>query len=243
MTDLPAFIIHLQRATGRRAQVDALLSHLGPLAEVMPAVDGTLLTEAQLATHLSPRFRPSYPFRLRRSEVAIFLSHRACWRRIVEGKLDAALILEDDVDLGPDFPAALALARHQAAAGAYVRLPLLNRETPQAVLAVHGGTRLYRPRVIGLGCLGQVVTRGAAEHLLQVTETFDRPVDVLLQARWAHGAPVLSVWPSGISERSGDLGGSLNTAPKPLVQKLMQELRRPLYRALVSVLSRRKGAA
>ena len=45
------------------------------------------------------RFRPRYPFALTATEVGVFLSHRAAWRRIVDEELDFAFIFEDDAEI------------------------------------------------------------------------------------------------------------------------------------------------
>ena len=54
---------------------------------------------------------PHYPFALRPGEVGCFLSHRAVWAALLESNADAALVLEDDVELDEGFQAALDLAQ------------------------------------------------------------------------------------------------------------------------------------
>ena len=88
------FIIHLERATARLAQVRRLRQELPIAPSIMKAVDGASMTGPQQAHYKRHLLRPSYPFPLRPAEVATFLSHRACWQAIVNQGLDAALILE-----------------------------------------------------------------------------------------------------------------------------------------------------
>jgi GR25 family glycosyltransferase involved in LPS biosynthesis len=237
MTFPRTFIIHLTRAVKREPQVAHLAAQIGPSAEVLPAVDGAQLSQADCDRALGPPIRPKYPFGLRKAEVATFLSHRACWHRIVAEGLDAALILEDDAALGGEFADALAFARRHLPEGAFVRFPIQDRESVAVVLAEEGGRRLFRPRTVGLRMCAQLVSRAAAKRLLAATETFDRPVDTFVQTRWAHTTDVLSVWPSGVSEVSDLLGGSLISEKKSLAERLAREVRRPIYRVKVAACS------
>ena len=93
-----AFIIHLERAAGRRASVEALRARLPIESEILPAVDGRArLAEADRGGLCArSRFSPRYPFALGLPEIGAFLSHRAAWRRIVDEGLDFAFVFEDD---------------------------------------------------------------------------------------------------------------------------------------------------
>ncbi|MBR9766419.1 MAG: glycosyltransferase family 25 protein [Rhodobacteraceae bacterium] len=236
---LPALIIHLQRNRARRPRVEALLAQLGPAARVLPAIDGAAMTPEALAAPLAPCATPPYPFALRPAEVATFLSHRACWQAILDGGHPAALILEDDVDLGPRFPAALALALAHLPETAMVRFPVRPSERGPRLAGHCPGPRLLRPDPVGLGMRAQVVTRTAAARLLEATRRFDRPVDTFLQLRWLHGVEMLSVWPSGVRDISCSLGGSSIHRHVPPAERLRREVLRPLYRMRIALQSRR----
>jgi len=239
---LKALIIHLERAENRRAQVAGLRDSLPCPSEVVWAVDARAPADAAatgtgrpVPRHLSPR----YPYALRDTEVACFQSHRKCWQQIVDEELDVALVLEDDVELDPVvFPAALTLALSVIRQGDFVRFPYKRREDAGEVIAAEGNMSLRRPEEVALGMQVQIVTLEAARRLLRATETFDRPVDCLLQMPWEHGARVLSIWPSGVSERSEDLGGSTIGHKAFGLDKIRRELLRPIYRHRISRLSR-----
>ncbi|WP_010140277.1 glycosyltransferase family 25 protein [Oceanicola sp. S124] len=235
---LPAMVIHLRRNTARRARVEALLAQLGPGADVMPAIDGATMSQAQLAAAQGPCAVTPYPFRLRPAEVATFLSHRACWQRILDEGHPAALVLEDDVDLGPRFPAALELAVTHLPETALVRFPVKPSERGPLVAGHRPDIRLLRPETVGLGMRAQVVTRAAAARLLAATSRIDRPVDTFLQLRWLHGVEVLSVWPSGVREVSASLGGSSIHGCLTARQRLRREVLRPIYRLQIALQSR-----
>lgn len=229
---LPCYIIHMERTTARHARAEALRQALGPGAQVVSAVDGAQLGPAALAAAVGPRQRPYYPFALCAAEIATFLSHRACWQRLLDDGHAMALIVEDDVEIGPDFARARDLALAHIPPGAVVRLPVKDRETGPSV-AAQGDARLFRPRLVGLGMQAQVVTAGAAARLLAATERFDRPVDAFLQLAWLHGVDMLSVRPSGIGDMSSSIGGSTVQRKLSPAERLTHEVRRPLYRLSV----------
>lgn len=237
---IECMIIHLDRATARVAQVDAMKAMVPLRSHVMSAVDGRNMSDAETRAYARKQMRPQYPFELRPSEVATFHSHRACWRKLVEDGLDAALILEDDLRLDPAvFPAALELAMSNIQPGGLIRFPIKLREEPRRHIASHGDIHLRTYDRIALGMVAQLVTHDAAKALLAASETFDRPVDDFLQMQWVHTVPVATVWPSGVSEISAELGGSLISRKSGIVEKLRREILRPIYRRRMRSFSRR----
>lgn len=226
------FIIHLERATSRMKQVQRLCEMLPTTStEIVSAVDGQKLTAKQKACYRLHHLRPSYPFKLLPGEVATFLSHRSCWQAVVDGDMDAALVVEDDIELSkPDFIAAFKLVSEHIEQGDLVRFPIKIREKKKHFLSGAAYPNLMTTRSIGLGMVAYIVTRDAARKLLEKTEKFDRPVDTYLQLNWHHEVRILTVWPSGVSEISRDLGGSLIHARKGFKNKIRKELLRPIYR-------------
>jgi hypothetical protein len=61
-------------------------------------------------------------------------------------------------------------------------------------------------------------------------ERFDRLVDTYAQLLRDHGMRVLSVKPSGVRERSRQLGGSMIGPPVSVIDRLRRKVLRPLYR-------------
>ncbi|MDZ7711380.1 MAG: hypothetical protein U5K36_15975 [Roseovarius sp.] len=136
------------------------------------------------------------------------------------------------VALAPEFPTACALAQAHVPENGIVRFPLKKRE--------FGPTHRNQRRVAansaearGAGDVRADRHWGAPNDLLAATRRFDRPVDTFLQLRWVHGADMLSVWPSGISEVSDDIGGSTIHQRMASDARLKREILRPLYRLSV----------
>ena len=224
-------IIHLGRAASRKQQVQRLCKILPTdNTVVVSAVDGGELTDDQKACYTSNFLRPSYLFRLLPTEVATFLSHRSCWQAVVDGDMDAALVVEDDVELNENnFTHALELVKTHIKQGDFVRFPIKMREKKKPLLN-DGHPSLMTTRTIGLGMHAYVVTRDGARKLLEKTKKFDRPVDAYLQLSWHHQVRILTVWPSGVREISKDLGGSLIRVRKEIKEKVRKEIFRPIYR-------------
>ena len=232
-------IIHLERSLERKPQVRKLKKDLPYRTKVIEAVDGSKPDNVFSKSYTPRLLRPLYPFSLRSAEVACFQSHRKCWQEILDRGLEAALIIEDDVDIiDGEFTAAVKLAMKEIEMGDLIRLPMKPREKPRNISVKRDNISIFEPTVIGLGTQAQIVTYDAARRLLEKTEQFDRPIDVYLQLRWKHGVRVLTLWPNGVRERSSSLGGSLIGKETSNGDKLRRELLRPLYRAKLHIYSR-----
>lgn len=233
--NVSGFIIHLTRAEARRAQAHRLATGLPVDAEIMPAVDGQKIGDAEIAVHYR-RFlhKPRYPFPLSRGEIACFLSHRAAWRAIVDRGLDAGLVVEDDVETEPRFATVVAEIISSMGKGDYVRFPRWERGETGNTVSESDTASIIEPFLPALGMQAQLVGREAARLLLEATQTFDRPVDSIVQMQWLHGARVLSARPIVIREIDRELGGTVLQKKKSgILEKLNHELRRPLMRSAV----------
>ena len=207
--------------------------------KVVEAIDGSKPDNNFLKNYTPRLLRPYYPFSLRSAEVACFQSHRKCWQEILDRGLEAALIIEDDVDIiDGEFTAAVKLAMKEIKMGDLIRFPMKPREKPRNKSVRSDNISIFEPTVVGLGTQAQIVTYDAARRLLEKTEHFDRPIDVYLQLRWKHGVRVLTLWPNGVRERSSILGGSLIGKETSKGDKLRRELLRPIYRAKLHIYSR-----
>lgn len=231
-----SFIIHMAGDEKRAPNAQRLAAFL-PDAVIVDAVAGReALAHGTVETRPGDLFAPRYPFALSAGEVGCFLSHRACWQRIVDEGHDFALIVEDDMDADPAiWPEVMALVARHAGPNSYIRLPAKAREKPAAVIDAGATARLFLPRVIGLQTVAQVVGRAAAKRLLATSRIIDRPVDAFLQMHWVTGQPLHAILPSGVRELTGELGGSTIQSKTRASGKLARELRRGIYRAQVAL--------
>lgn len=231
-------VIHLGRATARRPVAERLVTGCGVPALIMDAVDGrAMAAKGALAALAMPKpLEPRFPFPMGPGEYGCFLSHRQAWEVLLASGAEAALILEDDVALGPDFAAALTLATRHVAAVGYVQFQTRAVEGA-AVIDSEGACRLYRPVVTPLRTSGQLVHRDAAARLLGLSAQIDRPVDGFLQMHWLTGIRAGSIAPSGLSDVSASAGGSTLKSDKSLGQKLVRQVLRLRYRRAIRRLS------
>lgn len=241
LTAPKAFILHLDRAVSRKANVQALRASLPIESEVLDAVDGARLTQREVDEAYAPRrFEPRYPFALTRTEVGAFLSHRAAWRRIVDQALDFAFVFEDDAAIDPEAFATLAsFVAAEREHWDYVLMPAqpVRGGTP---VARRGGFTLIRPAAPPLRAIAQIVSLDAARRLLDRTLPFDRPIDTTMQMPWATGQPLLVASPPPVRDVSGESGGTtVQRRSMGLLDRLRHEALRPVYRARVLVRYRR----
>ena len=224
-------IIHLDRSSERKPQVRKLKKDLPYRTKIVDAVDGSKPNDDFSKSYIPKILRPRYPFSLRSAEIACFQSHRKCWQEILDRGLEAALIIEDDVDIiDGEFKAAVKLAMKEIKMGDLIRFPIKPREKSRNRSVTRDNISIFEPTLIGLGMVAQIVTYDAARRLLERTERFDRPVDAYLQLRWKHGVRVLTLWPNGVREISSILGGSM-IQEKSTGDRIRREILRPLYRA------------
>lgn len=231
------FVIHLNRATARRPVAERLVADCAVPARILDAVDGRALAPQEIAALVAPTpHDPPLPFAMGPGEYGCFLSHRAAWSALLASDAEAALILEDDMVLGPEFPEALRLATRHVAALGYVQFQTRAIVGPE--VDREGACVLYRPVVTPLRTSGQLVHRDAANRLLALSETIDRPVDAFLQLHWLTGIRAGSIAPSGLGDVAALSGGStLKTAKSPW-QKLVRQVRRTRYRWAINRLSK-----
>ncbi|SHI43926.1 Glycosyltransferase involved in LPS biosynthesis, GR25 family [Shimia gijangensis] len=230
-----SLIIHMSSSIERRENVDRLLSDL-PNAQVIEAVDGRL-PEVQTSVDLRPGdlHDPHYPFAIKGGEIGCFLSHRACWQKIVDENWDAAIVAEDDLAIAPDRLAPLMkLLARNSTPDCFIRIPPKDRETQATVTDREEDMALFTPYIIGLQTTAQVVGRNAAQRLLAATQTLDRPVDTFLQMHWITDQKVETILPNGATEMPFGAGSTVQHKSGGLRSKLMREIRRARYRALVN---------
>lgn len=238
--NIKALIIHLDRAKDRLKQVELLKSSLPCPVEIITACDSLALEDAVFhQVYRRNLYRPYYPFSLSKNEIACFLSHRAAWQKIVDEKLDAGFVVEDDIELLNGFSDTFQFILKYLHHDSFIRFPFRLREAGKTI-AQEGNSKLIKPTEIGLGQVAQLVGRNAAQRLLEATSVFDRPVDTTMQLYWRTGVRPLVALPPVVREISKDLGGSTIKSRHGFFARLYREIARPLYRYRIKVLSSRE---
>lgn len=234
------YVIHLRRAVGRRPVAERLCAMAGVPCEILDAVDGGALPAQETDQAYQPRLiAPHYPFPLSGGEIGCFLSHRRAWTEFLKGEAEACVILEDDMEIMSPFAQALALAGRHIQDLGYIQFQTraISGATSGTALDQEGPAVLFQPRLTGLRTSGQVISRDAARRLLDLTATFDRPVDTFLQMHWHTGLRLGAIVPSGLVDVALGAGGSTISSKRSIADKLKREVQRTRYRRQIARLS------
>jgi glycosyl transferase family 25 len=177
---MPVFFINLDRSAGRRAEMHRRLTCLGLDYERISAIDGLRLPD-DVQRRWCPA--PGLSYHLGPGEIGCFLSHRECWKRVLQRAKPFAVILEDDIDLAPAARALFASSEWIPPDADIVKIEtrlkgstLVDRDEIFAD-GMHSATRL---RGRHTGSAGYIVARRAAEKLLTMTDTFADAIDQFL---------------------------------------------------------------
>ncbi|MCY4221318.1 MAG: glycosyltransferase family 25 protein [Thiotrichales bacterium] len=238
---IKAYIIHLEKSSQRARNVRKIRDRCPIPICVQAAVDGSLLTDSDLTKVYQPRLHfPDYPFPLLPGEIGVFLSHRACWKKMMDDGVDSALILEDDTVLEKLFERSLEFALNHITSLGYINFnvrPIKGRSRVVATSGRENPMQILEPALVPHRTNAQLVSRQAGEKLLISSEQFDRPVDSFLQLRRITGQRIFMMEPSGISENSGITGGSTIHNNKQ-ISWLDRKIRRFRYRTQLRKISR-----
>lgn len=201
------------------------------------------MSEVEVARVYSrvPLMAPRYPFRIGLGEIACFLSHRAIWQRMLDEGIEQALIFEDDVALADDFGQAFDVASRFAGRDGFVQFQTRPISGSATIVDQSDGFRIVLPRVVPRRTSAQLVGIGAAQRLLAVTERFDRPIDGVLQLRWATSQPIHCIEPSNVFDLTEAVGGTTIQVGRAeaALEKLSRAWHRVAYRMAVARMSRR----
>lgn len=190
------FVISLERAVERREHMKSLLSDLGFTGTIISAVDGKNLRPEQRARYSSERAKRIYGCELSDNEIACYLSHLSIYSKMLEQRIDTALILEDDIscvdDLKPIVEDVMKLPRTSwqvmrlQSSKRSVSHPTDKRGAGESVAQV-GQREIFRLRTSVLGGCAYLIRLGAASAMLSRSENIDMPIDQTLDRYWENG--------------------------------------------------------
>ena len=232
------FVINLERAVERRERVLQRLHGLGIDAEILPAVEGESVDRSKLGAGAEPG--------LSAGEIGCYLSHVRAWQAVVEGSLDHAIILEDDVVCDP---AMIRSANEIKALGLpldAVRLSALQPIRGLTIAHLSGDRRLLLPTKNPSGAQGYMVSQQGVRRLLQKLQTPRLPIDDAFDVYWKHDLCIPVVSPSLVVEdRSfpSNIAGRFGSdIPKSLGRHLVRIAESKRRKFLVFLMARRLQA-
>ena len=234
------FIIHLKRAVKRKKTVQSIILNMECDTKIIDAIDGNTLTAQHISEFLDDkkRFQPKYPFTINNGEIGCFLSHREAWKAIVNEKLEAGFIIEDDCEIDiKKFNKSFKMALKFVKKLGYIQFQ--TREIPNNSLEINNidGVKILKPKIIPLRTSAQLISYDAALLLLEKSKKIDRPVDGFLQLFWLTGQNISCIHPSGLSDITQMLGGSTLSIKQSIKSSTTRSLIRFLYRVKIRVYS------
>ena len=209
--------------------------------KIIDAIDGSTLTAQDISQYCNYNnyFSPKYPFTLNNGEIGCFLSQREAWKSIVNEKLDAGLIIEDDCQIdNKKFDKSFKIALKLVKKLGYIQFQ--TREIPTNAVEIKNidGVTILKPNSIPLRTSAQLISYDAALLLLDKSKKIDRPVDGFLQLFWSTGQNISCIHPSGLTDITQILGGSTLSIKQSVKSSTTRSLIRFLYRLKIRVYSK-----
>lgn len=201
---VPCWIITLHpESEGVRALMESLAAQ-GVNAELFPGVDGRHAMPALNADEFLDvqKTRRRHLCEMTNSEVGCYLSHLRAIKKGYALGYQKLCILEDDVEVEPEFGPALAEIATLPEQVEFVRLMALRvrkRKIVQSML--QGSHQLTRPERGVLGAQGYVVNRSAMAKIIQYACNIFEPIDKVYDHYWEFGLHQYGVEPHLLWER------------------------------------------
>jgi glycosyl transferase, family 25 len=201
---LPILFINLERDVERRDRMQAQATAMGLSMQRLDAVLWKGLPPPQQDRFYSASLnRRQYHQPLVAGEKGCYASHLKAWQWLVDSEHAAAVILEDDVKLEPDFGRVVAGIQALPANWDMIKLigreGIGKREKAAMISPVVGSHEVVRYHRIPSLTAGYVVSREGAHKLLQSRQPFGRPIDVDLRYWWENSLRVRGVRPALIA--------------------------------------------
>ena len=181
------FVINLERSPERLESSQQQLAEQGLSFERINAIDGAMLTAAQINSHYNAELnKQNYHYPLSPGQIGCYLSHRKAWQTIVDRQLDYAIVLEDDFILKDDLSHTITNIEQLPVDWQIIKLSAYqNRTRPIAYqFPLQHQQHLVIHKKLMTGCCASAISYHGAKQLLAATTMFGRPVDCDLQHIW-----------------------------------------------------------
>ena len=191
---LPIWLINLPSSRKRRESMELQLNSLALEYRPFAAVNGSE-NWVNLETSIDiSAFERNVGCRVLPGEIGCYHSHLGVWKQLVESDAPAGLVLEDDVIFHENFKDAVNTALKAIDQWDILKLNFVRAQVP-IVKADLAGWRLmaYLGPFTGTGAY--LITRGAAEKLLDRFLPITRPIDHEIDRSHVHGIKHLGMVP------------------------------------------------
>lgn len=196
---IPAYAINLDRSLGRWELISGNCETLGLPVTRIAAIDGLQLPECDLTALLGP------------GPVACARSHYKAMAAFLETDAPAALILEDDAEIGEAVPVLIQSLDWWPEGYGLVKLDSTLKPGKKVLAGPpvgegSGGRKLHPLRYKHMGAYGYLIDRATATKCLTIAPDVPMPIDHLLfhlgYSSVAQEAGVLQLVPGAVRHRS-----------------------------------------
>jgi glycosyl transferase family 25 len=231
LPSIQILVISLKRSQDRRAQVEKEMRKISIPWEFLDAVDGSALKESPIEYKpLKVKYLQGYE--LTPNEIGCFLSHKAAWKRCVEGALPT-LVLEDDFVLSSEFESTLKTLLSEISRWDLVRLQGLY-EVPSEIVFEGREIILAKNQGDAVGATAYLLKPKAAKELIKHSADIYEPVDHFLEHHRKHGLEFLAIrpYPVDITRAKSTIADRSERAPIKGFRKRIRSIARALDRLL-----------
>ena len=196
------YLINLDRASNRLADMAARLGALGIAFERISAVDGTRITPD--ASEFSPlSYALMHGRRPIPAEIGCYLSHIACAKAFLASDQNFALILEDDVQFSADFTSAIEAAMALPDSWDILRLSTVNRGKKYPFKKVDETYSLAVALTREKGAGAYMINRKAAHWLVTKMLPMRISYDIAFDVEYLYGLKAAFLEPLPADQRTG----------------------------------------
>ncbi len=240
LTKIPVFIINLDSSPERYQHAEQQLQVLGISAQRFRGVYGKDLSVEEVnACYDKAKNLQHFRRSLSPGEIGCYLSHRGVWQQMVDHHIELAIVLEDDIDVDPRLPQAIAQI---ATLAGWDHIKLSDdRDTPAYQRKMlQDGFELVNFKRVPNCATGYAISLSGARKMLSRSK-FYRPVDLDLQFGAELDLQLFSllpytIWPSSkfdsvINQISGGTRKGDTTALRNLKYRLQVAWQRWRYQS------------
>lgn len=198
-----SMVINLNESKDRWLRVSGRLNELGLVFDRISAVNGKTLTdkEVEALTYPLNHFETKVRFtrNLTRGEVGCFLSHRKCWKALVESGEKFAIIMEDDIRISSLAARYMKNNEWLPSECDICQLSSLHEEIKGRVkekkFKIGNGVEIVRPIFpTPLGTQCYIISVFAAKMALKMSKRLPCPVDNFLFSPWFDFSKIFPTW-------------------------------------------------
>lgn len=241
-----SFVINLDSSVGRMKQISTQLNQLNITFERVPAIDGRKLSETQikkLSFSVEDReIRVRFTRDLTAGEIGCFLSHKLCWRKLIDSAEEWALIMEDDIRISSLASSYMQTDEWIPDSVKICQLSCLKQDQHgkigTEIKKVDDNFRLVNPIYpTPLGCQAYFISREFAAEAIRLSKKLPAPVDDFLFSPWFDLSWKFKIWRINpvLVIPSSQIGSDIGSRNKKHVNKAPFFLRHGLKRFLLDM--------